>query len=53
MFEQVMMTWYLLFHLSVAAAGKVVIAAVGILLMADAEQVCLRQKQSCFGSLAG
>ena len=57
-FERVMKTRYLLFHLSAAAgvvvaAGKVMIVVAAIPLTADAEQVCLRQKQSCFDLLAG
>ena len=55
MFERVMMTWHLLFRLSAAAAaaGKVMIVAAAIPLMADAEQVCLRQKRNCFDPLKG
>jgi hypothetical protein len=58
MFGRVTMKWYLLYHLPVvaevaAAAGKVMIAAAAIPLMADAEQVCLRQKQSYFVPLTG
>ena len=52
MFERVMMTWNLLFRLSAAVvAGKVMIVAAAIPLMAGVEQVCLRQKQSCFDPL--
>ena len=52
--ERVMTGWQLLFRLSAAAAvaaGKVVIVAAAIPLMADVE--CLRQKQNCFDLLIG